>query len=267
MKNTKFQSYKEKDKNSKKNSFFYVIMNKGETMKYVVNINDFEGPLDLLLHLIKKNNISIYEVQIEEITKQYLDYISKMEQMNLDIASEYLVMASELMEIKSKSLLPNNNIDEEEEDPRERLIERLLEYSKYKELTTSFHILEEERKKIHTKEPSSTSEYTKQSEITDDLTLQDLLDAFSKFLQKQEKKKPLNTTVTTKEYSVKERSLEIRNILKKRKKIVFTELFSEFNKSYIIVTFLSILDLAREKEITLRQDKQFGEIFIEGGNV
>ena len=236
-------------------------------MKYVVNIHDFEGPLDLLLHLIKKNNISIYEVQIEEITKQYLDYISEMEKMNLDVASEYLVMASELMEIKSKSLLPKEKEEEEEEDLRENLIERLLEYSKYKELTENFHMLEEERKKIHTKEPSLTNEYVKTTEITDDLTLQDLLDAFSKFLQRQEKKKPLNTTVTTKEYSVKERAIEIKHILKQKKKVTFTELFSEFNKSYIIVTFLSILDLAREKEIILKQDKQFGEILIEGGSI
>lgn len=233
-------------------------------MKYVVNINEFEGPMDLLLHLIKKNNISIYEIQIEEITKQYLDYISKMEELNLDIASEYLVMASELMEIKSKSLLPKNTNEEEEEDPRENLIERLIEYSKYKDLTKNFHLLEETRKQIHTKEPSYKNEYMKTSELTDDITLDDLIAAFSKFLQKQEKKKPLNTTVTTKEYSVKERTNEIRKILKNKKKIIFTELFSNYDKSYIIVTFLSILDLAREKEIRLRQDKQFGEIYIEG---
>lgn len=232
-------------------------------MEYVVNISEFEGPMDLLLHLIKKNNISIYEIQIEEITKQYLDYIKQMEQMNLDVASEYLVMASELMEIKSKSLLPKTTIEEEEEDPRENLIERLIEYSRYKEVTKNFHLLEEERKQIHTKEPSLKNEYMKTSELTDDITLQDLMNAFQKFLQKKEKEKPLNTTVTTKEYSVKDRIEDIKKILSVKPKIYFNELFEVYEKSFIIVTFLSILDLARNKEVLLSQKKNLGEIYIE----
>jgi len=235
-------------------------------MKYIVNINEFEGPMDLLLHLIKKNNISIYEVQIEEITKQYFDYIMKMEEMNLDVASEYLVMASELMEIKSRSLLPASETEEEEEDPRENLIERLIEYSRYKEISKNFHLLEEERKQIHTKEPSFKNEYIKTSELSEDITLQDLLSAFEKFLNKREKEKPLTTTVTTKEYSVTQRTNEIRNILKEKKKILFQHLFVNYDKSFIIVTFLSILDLARNKEIKLRQDHCFGDICIEKEN-
>ena len=106
-------------------------------MRYEVKINEFEGPLDLLLHLIKQSNIDIYEISLEEITNQYLDYIKQMEKLNLDIASEYLVMASELLEYKSRSLLPKKEIedDEYEEDPKEELIKRLVDYKKYKEVT------------------------------------------------------------------------------------------------------------------------------------
>ena len=105
-------------------------------MEYSVKINEFEGPLDLLLHLIKESNIKIEDIKIDEITKQYLDYINKMEEMNLDIASEYLVMAAELIEMKSNNLLPKKEEKElvEEEDPKEELIRRLLEYESYKKL-------------------------------------------------------------------------------------------------------------------------------------
>ena len=131
-------------------------------MQYNFVINDFEGPLDLLLHLIKTSKMDIYDLSIEEITKQYLDFIKSMKELNLDIASEYLVMASELIEIKSKLLLPNNkdlDEDEYEEDPREALINRLLEYKKYKDMIDTFKELESSRKDIFTKEPINLSNY------------------------------------------------------------------------------------------------------------
>ena len=104
-------------------------------------INDFEGPLDLLLHLIKTSKMDIYDIKVEEITKQYVDFINKQKEMNLDVASEYLVMASELIEIKSKMLLPKTE-EEEEEDPRKELVNRLIEYQKYKDMISSFKELE-----------------------------------------------------------------------------------------------------------------------------
>ena len=191
-------------------------------MKYEVNINEFEGPLDLLLHLIKKSNISINEISIDEITKQYLEYINKMEELNLDIASEYLVMAAELIEIKSSSLLPRQEIEEDEfeEDPKEKLIKRLLEYEQYKNLTGTFKELEEYRKEIYTKEPDNMLEYKDSNNNTDyGVDLNDLIEAFSKFLKEKELDKPLATKVSTKEYSVGKRSFEIRKIFKKKKKI------------------------------------------------
>lgn len=235
-------------------------------MEYVVTIDNFDGPLDLLLHLIKKMDIDINEVSIEEITKQYLNYINTMKEMNLDIASEYLVMASELMEIKSLSLLPKSHIEEDEyvEDPKETLIKRLIEYKRYKELVPSFQDLEDERKKEFTKSPSDLSEFKVVEEEVDlgDLTLDDLMNAFQAFLKRKELEKPLNTKITKKEYSVKKRNNEIRDILKKKKKIEFEELFDIMSKDYIVVTFLSILDLARKQDLCIKQDDNFKKIYL-----
>ena len=233
-------------------------------MKYEVKINEFEGPLDLLLHLIKQDNISIYEISIDRITKQYLEYIEKMEELNLDIASEYLVMAAELIEIKSSSLLPksDNEDDEYEEDPKERLINRLLEYEKYKNMTSTFKELEEYRSEIHTREPSNLLEFRDEEEIDYGVNLNDLLEAMKNFLQDQELKKPLNTKITNKEYSIHKRSKEIRNILKKKKKVNFKDLFEVYNKEYIVITFLSILSMSRNQEILIEQENNFKNIII-----
>ena len=235
-------------------------------MDYKIMINEFEGPMDLLLHLIKNTKLNIYDISIEEITKQYLDYISAMERLDLDIASEYLIMAAELIEIKSSMLLPKPVVeddDEYEEDPKEKLIARLLEYKKYKEMTPEFKKLEEMRKEIYTKQTSDLNEY-KQSGIVDlgDVDLDSLLDAFNKFLERKKLEEPLNTKVTKREYSVSERSSEIKNILKKKKKVNFEELFDQFNKDYVVVTFLSILTMAKKQELIIEQENNFSEITI-----
>ena len=127
-------------------------------MNIKFKIDEFEGPLDLLLHLIKESKMNIFDIRIEEITKQYLDYIESQEKMNLEIASEYLVMASELLEIKSKMLLPNKEDEDEEEiDPREELVSRLLEYEAYKEITKTLKEKESIRRDIHTKLPENVN--------------------------------------------------------------------------------------------------------------
>jgi len=237
-------------------------------MDYSIKINEFEGPLDLLLHLIKQSNISIYDIDIFEITKQYLDYINKMEELNINVAASYLVMAAELMEIKSKSLLPTPEEDEEnleeEEISKEALINKLVEYQKYKDMTDKFKTLESERQNIFIKSPEKISNYVENT-ITNngDTSIDDLVDAFKKFLERKDKEKPLTTKITTKEYSVKERKRNIRNILKEKKKVVFTELFEEHNTSFIVVTFLSILEMTKEKEVIIRQDANFKDILIE----
>lgn len=233
-------------------------------MEYTITIDNFEGPLDLLLHLIKQSDIDICDISILDITKQYMDYINKMEEMNLNIASEYLIMAAELLEMKSNMLLPKPKVenDEYEEDPREKLIKRLLEYQRYKEITEEFKELELSRKDFFTKEPSNLTEFKSNNSNLEEGNVDDLLLAFKKFLERKELEKPLNTKVTTKEYSVSVRSSEIKTILKNKKKLYFEELFEEFNKNYIVVTFLSILDLARKQELTIQQENNFEKIYL-----
>jgi len=237
-------------------------------MDYSIKINEFEGPLDLLLHLIKESNINIVDIEINEITKQYLDYINKMEELNINVAASYLVMAAELMEIKSKSLLPakeEEETDEDEETPsRENLINKLIEYEKYKNMVGTFKEMEENRQNIYVKAPEKISKYVDNTIINnDDTTVDDLVEAFKKFLERIDKEKPISTKITEKEYSVKERKRNIRNILKEKKKVFFTELFEVKSISFIVVTFLSILEMAKEKEVTLKQDNNFKDITIE----
>ena len=236
-------------------------------MDYKFVINDFEGPLDLLLHLVKTSEMDIYDISVEKITEQYLEFIRRMEEMNLTVASEYLVMAAELIEIKSRLLLPNSKNDEDdeyEEDPRENLIKRLIEYKKIKESTPKLKELEEERKKLYTKVASNMKQYQDENQKPDfnDIDLDCLLNAFSKFLERKEEEKPLNTKITKKEYSFSKRSREIKSLLRTKQKINFEELFEIQTKEYIVVTFLSILALAKKQELIIKQDNNFSNIVL-----
>ena len=228
----------------------------------------FEGPLDLLLHLIKENKMDIFDIEIESITRQYLDYIHKMQENNLDIASAYLVMASELTLIKARMLLPRPKVDEEEseeEDPRVELVARLLEYQAYKEITKTLKENESKRQEIHTKLPENINNYIEENTvITGEGSLDLLVDAFKKFLVRKSEEKPLSTKVTMKEITVSSRKLEIKSILKKEKKVSFFKLFPVYTKEYIVATFLAILDMARNKELLIKQEELFSDIIVEG---
>lgn len=230
-------------------------------------IGDFEGPLDLLLHLIKKSKMDIFDIDISDITNQYINYINEMSELNLDIASEYLVMAAELIEMKSRKLLPGKEEDEENEEminPEEELKRRLAEYEKYKESTEVFRNLEEKRTSYYTKAPESLKQYSEEKLENDgSVGVMDLLDAFQKLLEREQFKRPLNTKIARKELSVKERVVKIRDILKQKKKINFIELFDDFSKPYVVVTFLSVLEMAKNGEITLKQDNNFSDIYLE----
>lgn len=232
---------------------------------YKVMIDEFEGPLHLLLHLIKQKNIDIYNIKIGEVTKQYLDYIKQMENMNLDIASEYLTMAAELIEMKAKTLLPSNDLEEDDyEEERITLINKLIDYKKYQEISNDFKELEQLRKLIITKEPDNLGIYQSSDlEIpTEEVDLNDLINAFKKFLERKKQEKPLNTKIATKEISIEERSIEIKQKLKATKKLKFVELFEILNKEYVVVTFLSVLDMAKKKEIQIKQEDNFNEIYL-----
>ncbi len=233
--------------------------------KYVVTIDNFDGPLDLLLHLIKEQDIDIYDIKIEDITKQYLDYIRHMKELNLEIASEYLVMASELIEMKSKMLLPKKREKEDddyEEDPRELLIERLLAYKRYKEVTSEFKDLELTRKMVFTREPDNLNRYAKEDENSEELGVADLIDAFNNLLKRKELDRPIATKITKKELSVAEKVNKIKNILRNKKRINFEEIFEVSTKEEVIISFLSVLEMVKKDEILLTQDGNFKNIVI-----
>ena len=234
-------------------------------MTYNFTINDFEGPLDLLLHLIKINKMEIETINIESITKEYLDFINKMKNESIDVKSEYLVMASELIHLKSKVLV--NEKEEETDDyeinSEEELKEKLHEYERIKEVTNTFKELEQARGEVYTKDPMSLHEYKKDIPLDSNITLEDLIKAFESFLNRENLKKPINTRITKKELSVSDRVKSIRVLFKNKKKVSFIELFEEFNKPYIVVTFLSILEMSKNNEIKITQKDNYSDIVLE----
>lgn len=230
---------------------------------YDISLDNFQGPMDLLLHLVKKNQMNIMEIKLEIIIDEYLNYIKSLENMNLNIASSYLVMASELIEIKSRMLLPSEDIQEEEVDLKEDLINRLIEYEKYKEMIPTFKELELERNNYVTKSPSSILEYKSDEKIVSNLTIDDLLDAYKKFLKRLEDEKPIETKITKKEISVESQIKRIREKIKINKKVNFIDLFEKRGKDYIIATFLAILEMSSKKEIRIMQEDNFSDIICE----
>ncbi len=235
-------------------------------MIYNFTINDFEGPLDLLLHLIKINKMDIENINLNSLTMQYLEFVDKMKNENIDIASEYLVMASELVHIKSKMLL---NIDNDKEDDlyemnnEDDLKEKLKEYDRIKNITNTFKELENTRNEVYTKIPTNLDEYKKDVELDNNITLDDLINAFNVFLEREKLKKPINTKITKKELSVGDRIKGIRNIFKSKNKVSFVELFDNYTKPYVIVTFLSILEMSKNEEIRIIQKDNFSDIVLE----
>ena len=211
---------------------------------YEITIDNFNGPMDLLLHLIKESKMDIFNIKLEVIIDEYLEYIQKMSEMNLDVASSYLVMASELLEIKSKMLLPKVKDDEDDlEDPQERLINRLIEYQKYKDQVESFRLLADNRGTYFTKVPSSLEEYktSEKKVLIENINLDDLVEAFKKFLERSNMDKPINTKVTRKELSVDDSIVSIKKRFTKNKRIEFFDLFEVKTKEHLVVTFLAVL--------------------------
>lgn len=242
-------------------------------MQYNIKIDGFEGPLDLLLHLINHLEIDIYDIPVADITEQYMNYIHTMKELQLDVASEYLVMAATLLEIKSKMLLPNHNkeLDEElmievEEDPREELVEKLIEYRKYKEVADDFRTLEEERSLLFTKPPSDLTEYTKEVKTEKqelDVSLYDMLGALQKLLRRKKLQRPLLTKITRQEISLETRMSEIISDLKRTNKPKnFFDLFPVHDKEHIVVTFLAVLELMKQNDIAVKQETNFADIFV-----
>ncbi|UKI28514.1 MAG: segregation/condensation protein A [Clostridium sp.] len=190
-----------------------------------VKINDFDGPLDLLWHLIKAHKMDIYDINIEKITKEYLSYINEHKELTIDGASEYLVMASELIHLKSKLLLNKNDEEEDAEyeiNTEDDLRNRLIEYEKLKAAADRLVELEDKRKEVLTKLPSNLSECADKSvKLSSDITLEDLLKAFEGYLNRKKLDEPVNKAVTKRELSVEDRCLSIKSYLHNRGKINF----------------------------------------------
>lgn len=234
-------------------------------MNYEVKLEVFEGPLDLLLHLIKRNEINIYDIPIALITQHYLEYIDLMKTLNLDIAGEFLVMAATLMQIKSKMLLPPDETAEEEEveDPRAELVRRLLEYKKYKDAAEEL-----EKREVFWREVFGRSEKPQFEEGQEaeeplmlDLNLFDLIDAFKKVLERTPKEEPLE--LRQEEVSVKDKMAIIMERLEGIESLTFDSLFDrDKNRVSLIATFLALLELVRLRLIRIQQIEEFGVIRI-----
>jgi len=229
-------------------------------MTYKLRLSNFEGPLDLLLHLIKANEVDIYDIPISMITDQYIEYLTLMREIDLEIASEFLVMAATLMEIKSRMLLPTQ-VDEEEaeEDPRFELIEQILEYKKYKDLAGHLEqsaVAESEFFQPHRKEDIEIG--SGEGEI--DVSLFELMQAFKRVLE-YATEEPFRE-ITLEEVSIEEKMDEIRGRLREKNNMLLDEIFEGQvkTKSILIATFLALLELIRLKEMAARQKDLFGEI-------
>ena len=231
-------------------------------------LETYDGPLDLLLELIKKNEMDIYNIQISEITRQYLEQLAVMKQLDLEVAGEYIVMAATLIYIKSKTLLPQDGQDDDDEggDPRAELVRKLLEYQAFKEAAKELGLLEGERGKIFTRQ--ITDYYLSEIQAEDveidtfSANLFDLLSAFQTVLTKAGRVEMHE--VFEQEITIEEKMAEIQTRLNQEKRVVFSHLFGErWTRNILIATFLAVLEIVRTKLARVLQDSQFGEIFIE----
>ena len=238
-----------------------------ETDKYSIKLNNFEGPLDLLCHLIDKNKMDIYDINLSEITDQYIEFLNQMEQMNLEVTSEFLVMSSTLLYLKSKHLLPK--VDEEEEEiTEEELIRRIIEYKKYKEITKKLkeNFLEYSKRFYKGTEeielPKQKMEDEYNSEIIPDL--------YKKLLRRNAEKINENAAniekiAITETYTVGDKVKEMYRALIKYKKFNFNKLFSvkKRNKNEVVTAFSGLLEMSRRNKVITEQEEIFGDIEVE----
>jgi len=232
---------------------------------YEVKLTTFEGPLDLLIHLIKQNEVEIYDIPIADITEQYLEYLDLMKQLDLDIASEFLVMAATLLQIKSQSILPTDEEPEEDisEDAKEELIRQLLEYKEFIEAAATLENKADRQAQVFGRPPELSREIDNSKEVLIKATLFDLLSVVKTTLERLPDIGQHTEEIQAETITVEEKMDDILSIIQTQDKIGFDKLFSSFNtKLEVIVTFLAILELVRLKQIILLQVGLFGDIHI-----
>ncbi len=236
------------------------------TQNYELQLTNFEGPLDLLLYLIEKNKMDIYQVKIDEIADQYIDFLNESQKLNLEIASEFLVMASTLLLIKSKGLLPKT-VEDEAELTEEELLRRIIEYKKYKEITKVFkERLEEFSKRIYKK--ADEIELPKQ-ELEQEFVKEDIINAYQTLVNRNKDKKNENAKNIEKlaiheTYTVAEKVKDIVKALTKTPRLVFSKMFKlgKQPKAEVVTAFEGVLELGRQSKITTEQEELFGEIIL-----
>lgn len=235
-------------------------------MTYRCKLDIFEGPLDLLLHLIKEQKMDIYDIPIAEITRQYMEYLEIMQEMNLEVVGEYLVMAAELTRIKSKILLPAPETEEEfdpgsGEDPRAELMRRLREYQRYRDAAFELRIKEHDQQQIFVRGGEIEIEESSEEKEMVDATVFDLLKAYQKILDTKSFEKDYEIEIS--EMSVTDRIQYIMDILNAAESVTFESLFTVLNtKQEIVVTFLAVLELMRLKLLRIQQTRHFETIRI-----
>src|SRR5574344_743149 len=236
-----------------------------ETNKYARKIENFEGPLDLLCHLIDKNKMNVCDIKLSEITDQYIDYINKMEEMNLEVTSEFLVMASTLIYLKSKSLLPSE-VNNEEEITEEELLRRIIEYKKFKENKKKFREMYENSSARYYKLPDSM-ELPKQELNSVNYNIDNISQAYKGLLEKNDNKinenaKNIEKIAITDTYTVASKVKEMLKELIKKPKFVFNTLFSiqRCNKEEVVTAFSGLLELSRRNKVVTKQEELFGDI-------
>ncbi|ALS03265.1 segregation and condensation protein A [Enterococcus silesiacus] len=239
-----------------------------------VKLDVFEGPLDLLLHLIQKLEIDIYDIPIAAVTEQYMNYIHTMKTLELEIAGEYIVMAATLMAIKSKMLLPKQELEMTEddeifdgEDPRDALVAQLLEYRKFKYAAGLLHEKESERSLYYTKEPMDIDEYKDDNPLLtpNQLNTIDLFLAFHAMLEKKKSRQPVETTVAGDDVSIEEKitviSQKMRQIARDTP-INFESFFTSYSKQEVVTTFMALLELMKKGVIHVEQEDNYGTILL-----
>lgn len=236
-------------------------------MNYEIKLDVFQGPLDLLLHLIEKDEIDIYNIPIALITDKYLEYIHTIQLLNLEVVGDFLVMAATLMQIKAKMLLPqyDSEFDEniEEEDPRIELAQKLVEYKKIKEASLSLQTLELEQLRIYTRTGGEFADLkvALDHEPLKNLSIWDLMESFKTVLDSLESK-PIKA-VPKEDISIKQRMTEILDLVTQEGKVLFKTVFHDLTTKLALITcFLAILELIRIRKICAYQEELFGEITL-----
>jgi segregation and condensation protein A len=238
-------------------------------MGYKIKLDVFEGPFDLLVYLIENAEMSIYDIQVSEITKQYMSYIEKMQKLDVVLAGEFMVLAASLIEIKSKMLLPRMKQEADAdlmEDPRSELIQKILEYKRYKGAATKLEEQEERAMKSFSKPQEDLTVYTREPDLSLNLDLTQFVKAFTLFLQKKKRLEDVKkqySRVERQRMTVESRIEQMKDLFFRNKRLRFQELLGEETSRYnVVLTFLSILELIRQKSVKVKQTVNFGEIIL-----